>query len=225
MKTKWGALMVDGSGKIGGHVAAKNRGGSYLRTKKTPLNPNTTAQANARSILSSLSSQWRELTDAQRQSFNDAVADFAKTDVFGDIRNPSGINLFVKLNANLSNAGLALVLTAPTKVEVPYSQIITIEMDRSSQTATITTAGAEIDTEIVKIQATPPQSAGVSFVKSQLRTISSDSNITNATAIYGDYVSKFGVPPIGGNIFFTVAVITATGQQGTAQKVKATVVA
>ena len=30
MKMKWGALVVDGRGKIGGQVASKNRAGAYL---------------------------------------------------------------------------------------------------------------------------------------------------------------------------------------------------
>ena len=95
MKIKYGAIIVDGSGKIGGHVASKNRSGSYLRTKTTPSNPNTTAQAQARSVLASLSTGWGVLTDDQRKSWNDAVGDYAKTDIFVDFKNPSGINLYV----------------------------------------------------------------------------------------------------------------------------------
>jgi len=58
MKIKFGAIVVAGSGKIGGHVASKNRGGAYLRTKVTPTNPNSPAQAGARALLASLSTGW-----------------------------------------------------------------------------------------------------------------------------------------------------------------------
>ena len=37
MKTKFGAIIVAGSGKINGFVASKNRAGAYLRTKVTPV--------------------------------------------------------------------------------------------------------------------------------------------------------------------------------------------
>lgn len=60
MKIKYGAGIVDGSGKLNGWVASKNRGGSYMRTKVTPLNPSTSAQQNARGILGSLSTQWSQ---------------------------------------------------------------------------------------------------------------------------------------------------------------------
>jgi len=36
MKTLFGAIVVDGRGKLGGHVASKNRHGSYFRTKVSP---------------------------------------------------------------------------------------------------------------------------------------------------------------------------------------------
>ena len=58
MKLKFGAIVTDGRGKIGGHVASKNRSGAYLRTKVTPSNPNTVAQVQVRSILASLSQSW-----------------------------------------------------------------------------------------------------------------------------------------------------------------------
>ena len=39
MKIKFGSEVVDGRGKIGGHVYSKNKGGAYKRTKVTPSNP------------------------------------------------------------------------------------------------------------------------------------------------------------------------------------------
>lgn len=93
MKTKFGAIIVDGRGKIGGHVASKNRGGAYLRTKVTPANAQTSAQNQVRNLFTSLTQGWRGLTQAQRDAWNAAVLDYSRTDIFGDIRNPSGINL------------------------------------------------------------------------------------------------------------------------------------
>ena len=42
-KIKFGMMMTDASGKLGGQVFSKNRGGSYVRTKVTPTNPQTAA--------------------------------------------------------------------------------------------------------------------------------------------------------------------------------------
>ena len=124
MKLKFGAIVTDGRGKIGGHVASKNRAGAYLRTKVTPSNPNTVAQAQARGILASLSQAWGQLTDFQRKGWNEAVKEWGTTDIFGDIKKPSGINLFVKLNANLASVGMPQVSDVPAKAEVPSAIII-----------------------------------------------------------------------------------------------------
>jgi hypothetical protein len=225
MKIKFGAIVVAGSGKIGGHVASKNRGGAYLRTKVTPTNPNSPAQAGARALLASLSTGWSELTEAQRDSWNGAVKDYATTDIFGDIKNPSGINLYVKLNANLLGSGQSALTSAPAKVEIPFSLISTVTFDNSTPASSaITFAGAELDGEVLQIRATPVVSAGTSFVKNLFRDIVYSTGASGAAAYGTEYVAKFGTPSIGQIFFISVAVITATGQKGVAQtfKVEAT---
>jgi hypothetical protein len=223
MKIKFGSLVTAGSGKIGGHVAAKNRGGAYLRTKATPLNPNTSAQAGARSLLASLSTGWSTLTDDQRLAWNNAVANFATTDIFGDLRNPSGINLYVKLNSNLSNSGQALLTSPPEKVEIPFSKLLNADIEISAGLLNFTFADNGLSSQICKIQATPVMSNGVSFVKSQLRSIANVVPQDSAPDNYIAYTSKFGVPTVGGNVVFSITPITATGQMGIAQQIKATI--
>jgi|688.fasta_scaffold131410_2 hypothetical protein len=225
MKIKFGSFVVAGSGKVGGHVAATNRGGAYLRTKVTPLNPNTASQAQTRSLLASLSTAWAGLTDDQRKSWNGAVASFAKTDIFGDLRNPSGINLFVKLNANLSNSGQSLLTEAPEKVEVPFSSITLCGGSISADSMLVTFANVGLNGSICKISATPAMSQGVNFVKSQLRVIGYLEIDNEEIDVWAQYVAKFGEPTAGQNIVISVAPITATGQQGVAQNAKAVMIA
>jgi len=223
MKIKFGAIVVAGSGKIGGHVASKNRAGAYLRTKTTPTNPNTPAQAQARSILGSLSTAWGLLTEDQRKTWNDAVASFATTDIFGDIKNPSGINLYVKLNANLEASGQAQLLVAPSKEEIPFFALTSAVFDMSDETLTFNAAVDGYDGLAMKIQATPAFSAGISNFKSKLRNIGYNSSISTAGFNWDYYQIKFGTPVVGSKIALSIAVILPTGQQGTAQTVIATV--
>jgi len=226
MKIKFGAIVVAGSGKIGGHVASKNRGGAYLRTKVTPTNPNSPAQAGARALLASLSTGWSGLTEAERDSWNGAVKDYATTDIFGDIKNPSGINLYVKLNANLIAAGEAALTTAPSKMEVPFSAIDTVDFDNGTPgDSAINFADSALDTEIVQIRATPVVSAGTSFVKNLFRDIVYAA-VGGANVGYGtEYVAKFGTPSVGQVFYVSVAVITASGQKGVAQTYRVTATA
>lgn len=225
MKAKFGAIVTEGSGKINGFVASRNRGGAYFRTKVTPLNPSTAAQQNARGVLGSLSTQWSQLTEAQRLSFNNAVASFATTDIFGDIRNPSGINLFVKLNTNLINTGQAQITSAPAKEELVFSPITSIDMDASSDTGVITLGNSDNDLAAALVFATPSLTPGTSFVKNRLRVVGSIQ--VNGDAIpYGpEYISKFGSFVADANIVAGFRIISATGQASVFQSLKATVVA
>lgn len=223
MKMQFGSIVVAGSGKIGGHVASRNRSGAYLRTKVTPVNPSTSFQQNARGLLSSLSTQWSGLTEAQRLSFNGAVSQFAKTDIFGDLKNPSGFNLYVKLNSNLVNTGQAQITTAPEKIEIPFSGIDTIAMAAGAGTGSIDLLDGALDGETVMIFATPSLSAGTTFAKNKKRFIGYATVTAGAIAFGAAYVARFGAFAAGANIQVSFKAVAETGQTTTEQGGTATV--
>ena len=224
MKLKFGAIVTDGRGKIGGHVASKNRAGAYLRTKVTPSNPNTVAQAQARGILASLSQGWGQLTDSQRKGWNEAVKEYGSTDIFGDIKNPSGINLFVKLNSNLVSVGLPQVLDVPAKSEVPAVIVIDASYRIATDNVSISFNSALADGFIALVRATPKLSAGVSFVKSQFRVIGYGNVVDDNLGLVGAYSAKFGTPSVGANIYVSVQFVLLNGQKTTEQKIKLNIV-
>ena len=113
MKIKWGALVTEGRGKLGGHVASKNKSGAIIRTKVTPVNPQTSAQASARSRLGGNSQAWAVLSEDQRRSWNALAQETSKTNIFGDQYFPSGKNLFTSVNNNLVMIGVAQISDAP----------------------------------------------------------------------------------------------------------------
>lgn len=229
MKIKWGALVVDGRNKIGGQVASKNRAGAYMRNKVTPVNPKSTSQVTVRARLSGLASAWRGITQAQRTAWNAAVSDYKKTDIFGDIQNPSGFNLYVKLNANLINIGIASISTPPLPVAVSVFTSATLAAAAGAQTLSLTVLPAVQPTsETIIVRATPNQSAGKTFVKSEFRQIGT---FTTATAGAYDlsamFIAKFGaIGPAGTKIFVEVTHVNeTTGQQSQVQEYSAIVAA
>lgn len=217
MKMKFGAIVVDGRGKIGGHVASKNRAGAYLRTKVTPVNPRTVAQAAVRSRLASLSIAWRGLTEAQRLAWNDAVTNYARTDIFGDLRNPSGINLFQKLNNNLLNVGETRIEMPPTPAAV--GAILTLEVTAVSGgalTIEFTPTPGPTGNKLV-VRATPAISPGKSFVKSEFRQVAVlDAAAASPNVTTTDYEAVFGAVGSADQKIFVEAfyVNAATGQAG-----------
>jgi hypothetical protein len=225
MKVKWGALAVAGSGKINGFVASKNRGGSYFRTKTTPSNPQSIRQQVARAILASLSTAWAGLTENQRLSWSGAVSNFATTDIFGDLRNPSGINLFVKLNTNCINGNFPQLVAAPDKVAVPFDEINQCEIESNGLSSFVEFNTPVLDGMTVFVSATPPLSQGVKFVKNKLRLLGAF-EVNGATVdLAGAYGTRFGSLSIGSNVVISVRVVLSNGQTGVAQTYKANVVA
>ena len=229
MKMKWGALVVDGRGKIGGQVASKNRSGAYLRTKVTPVNPRSASQITVRNRLSGLSQGWRGLTAANRAAWNSAVSDFAKTNIFGDLVNPTGFSLYNRLNNNLLRIGESALSTPPAPASIDDIVIGALTAAAAAGTVSLAyTASAGSGSEI-EVYATPPLSAGVSFVKTEYRLIGS---FTSDTASPFDaataYVAKFGsiTGAAGQKVFFqTKAINNTTGQAGVPQSTSAVIAA
>lgn len=217
MIVKWGALVVDGRNKIGGHVASRNRAGSYFRTKVTPTNPRTTYQVNVRNRLAGLSTAWRGLTDNERTAWNAVVADFARTNIFGDLKNPSGFNLHQKLNNNLLSVGIAPITTPPLPEAVDAFTSMSIAASFSGQTLTIDFEPVIVNTHRVPLLATPSISQGISFVKSEYRLLTYlNSANTSPHSAETAYIVKFGaIGAVGTKIFVQMFQINlTTGQAG-----------
>ena len=224
-KVKFGMMMTDASGKLGGQVFAKNRGGSYVRTKGIPSNPQTTAQMYIRGIFASISSGWSTLNESARLGWNNAVSGFATTDVFGDLRNPSGKALYQKLNQNLAISGQAGITVAPQPSEVPFAQLNEVTGDASTPLLEVTLDGDTTGSKIV-VWATRPLSQGTSFVKNDLRQIGDFAGAAPGTIeITNVYTDKFGAFAAGDNIVIGVRVINANGQASPLETKKAVIVA
>lgn len=219
MKIKFGALVVDGRGKIGGHVASKNRGGAYLRTKVTPTNPQTSAQSLVRNRLTAFAQGWKSLTASQRAAWNSSVSDFSKTDIFGDIKNPSGINLYVKLNSNLDEVGVSAISLPPLPqaVEPVLSISATAAAGVAALSVVFTPTPVPADTAFV-LRATKQVSAGKSFLKNEFRNIAIlDAAETSPYDALAEYVAKFGTLVAGQKIGVSlIPVNKITGQKGQA---------
>lgn len=219
-RIKYSALVSDMRNKLNGSVMSKNRAGSYIRNKATPVNPQTSFQQDVRQRLGALSSQWGALTLAQRLSFTNATPNFPYTDIFGDKKELDGKSLFIKLNSNLSNIGSPQILSAPSPVGVP---VFIAELLSVQQTAGLL-SGLELTTSAttvpvgfaMAVYATPPVKAGVSFVKNKYRYIGTATAAAGSVDLTDLYIARFGgAVAVGQSISVRVALVsTTTGQMG-----------
>ena len=220
-KVKFSALISEMRNKLNGSVFSKNRAGNYLRNKVTPVNPQTTYQTAVRAVLTAASQAWRALTEAQRLAWNTAVSNFTGTDIFGDVKTPSGINLQNKLYINATTIGGTPLTTPPSpgvSVDVPD---FAVNIDGGIQAYNISSNLATVPAgEKWVIKSTENVSPGINFFKNKYRIIAV---LNGGTALpyaaIADYTAKFG-PVITNQKIATeiVAISTTTFIQGPAAR-------
>lgn len=212
MKIKWGALVTDGSGKLGGHVASKNRGGSYLRTNKVPSNPQTSFQQSGRAVFTELTQGWSGLTTEQRSTWNNATSLFQRTDQFGDVKTLSGKGLYISLNKELVLMGDSKLSEAPEPASIEVPTGLDVSIDTGTDLLEVDPGNIN-QTDRLVLKSTGVISAGTSFIKNKLRVIETGPDVTDPANSYTSYVSRFGTPVTGQWIGFSVYTINASGQR------------
>ena len=212
-KIKWGAIVVDGRGKLGGHVFTKTKSGATMRTKVTPVNPQSSAQAAARSRLGGNSQAWAALTEEQRTSWNALAAETSKTNIFGDQYFPTGKNLFTSVNNNLVMTGFPSISDTPNFGELPFIVGMAAAIntaDKKIQLA-IDIDGSTVDMALV-IEASQPSSPGKYNFDGSYRQIvvAGDGTHPTPTELWTAYAAKFGMPALGKKVSFRAYYISTT---------------
>ena len=224
-KIKFGMMMTDARGKLGGQVFSKNRGGAYVRTKVTPTNPQTTFQTAVRSTFAAFSQAWSGLSDTLRSAWDGAVSNWSTTDVFGDLKNPTGKSLYLRLNQRAVNAGYASFTGVPAKAEMVEGIVTEVEVAIGATEINISDNYSGSGARLV-ISATPVLSDGTTYVKNRLRDIYNElGSNNNPNSLYSAYVARFGVPSADDNIYFGIKYVLSSGQSSPVQTIKAVVVA
>ena len=116
------------SGSAKGVTARQVGGRSILSVKCWPTGAATGAQLIRRASLKKISKSWKELTSDQMRDWDRLAETATGQSVFGQAAQLSGMNLYVRLNANRAMAGEPLMTNAPLHtVAVPnveYEQVV-----------------------------------------------------------------------------------------------------
>lgn len=201
--------------KLNGSVFSKNRYGGYVRTKVTPVNPQTDAQQAARNRLSTNSQAWRGLTEDQRQGWIDAAVNFPFTDIYGNTKTLSGQALYVKLNNNLNLITNPSVADAPSPVAIPAIDSIALTAAAGTPALSLAYSPSPVPANFIMVVfATGNVTPGKMFVKNLFRYIGNYSS-TTPQDLLADYSAVHGNPVEAQKIFVKVFLISAiTGQAG-----------
>jgi len=212
MKIKFGSIVVNGSGKLGGHVYSSNRGGNYVRTLATPSNPQTPAQQTGRSIFTTLTQGWSSLTQSERDTWNGATGTFEKTDQFGDTRELSGKGLYISLNKELILIEQAKIDTAPSALSIVFPGVFAPTVTALDSTIVMNFENTPPIPGLV-VRSSGPVSAGTSFVKDKLRNIAVNDTADDGVMLGAAYEERFGALVVGQKIAFSVYTVNLSGQR------------
>jgi hypothetical protein len=214
---KWSGIgITDGRGKFGGTVASRSRAGATFRNKVTPVNRRSAAQSRVRAFFGNNSQEWRLLTNAQRSAWR-ALADtgVTVTNIFGDAVRLAGNALFIRCNSNLQISNNGTITDAPDINQTAAGLISLQPSSDVSATELFATCvfSSGLNTVPVNnslvVYATPKLSAGVSYVRSQLRILDVflPAQDTSAQNLWTLYEATYGAPEVGDNIVFACQVV------------------
>ena len=190
------------SGSAKGVTARQVGGRSILSVRSWPTGQTTTAQVVRRASMSKITKSYKTLTAAQMQAWENLAKHCSGASVFGQKAELSGINLYVRLNANRVMAGEAIVADAPLgQVAVPNVEY----SDISVTPQLIVFGGIKHQSSPLKmvVKMSGSQSAGISNGWSKTVIISSDVEDDWGEAdITTLYLKTIGVEPTPGQKVF-----------------------
>lgn len=119
---RYSELVSEIRGAAGGVVFSRNANGAYVRNRVKGVAGNSAAQSAQRAAMSAVSTGWRSLSQAQRQSFITGAPSFPYVNRLGETKQYTGQQLFMALNMALSAIGVAPLENCPVPTDV-VSQI------------------------------------------------------------------------------------------------------
>lgn len=172
------------SGKLGGSVAARNKGGAYLRTWVKPTNPQTARQTAVRATLATNAQLWKDQTDATRTAWATWADANPVLDRLGASIILSGSQAFGKVMNNRTNAGVALDPTltpAPTSFTAAIiDSTAPLVAGAGAGTVVLALGAGAAAGQVVFVYASSPSSAGVTNTNAGYRLLG------NVTLVAGD---------------------------------------
>lgn len=202
------------SGRIGGSVYSRNRGGPYIRNGAIPTVSTSTYAENAKQRLAIYSAYWASLTSAQQLAWSNWAKQNPVTNRLGHKITLSGHMAFVQLNVNINNAGGTPIIVPPVVAPpmglLSLSGTYDIGAGAFNIIFTITPLAA---TEVLFIWAAVVDNPGVSYVENLYKLIQvTAAAATSPQVTEVNMALRFGSLQVDQRVFYRVQVVDqATG--------------
>lgn len=208
---KFGGGVAEIRGKQGGVIYSRNAAGAYIKTKVTPVNPQTSYQQAVRALLQGISQNWKLLSGAQKDGWDTLGDQVTRINVFGDSLPYTGYSLYMRLNLNLQQVGVAIIDDAPTVPSLDALVLGALSFDAAPDAMSIafTPSQATKGTSIITY-ATGNIVTGRRFVKNLRRLVQVDSEPAGPLDIQSNHNDRFGALTVGARIFVALKLVDET---------------
>lgn len=205
-------LDVPQSGSIAGTTHSHNRAGQYTRNRRAPVQPRTARQTTIRAQFSAGSSAWATLAAALQAAWVAYADSFPITDSLGQTIKLTGHQMFVAIQTNIANAGIAASTAVPLSNAVFGPAPVTFTFSHTTGGSIAFTAGGATDKLLVAYS--KPMSPGRSFNRTFTQQSANVGNTTPITITAVAYSAIYGTPSVGQKIFARVTPVNQYGVSG-----------
>ena len=190
------------SGSVNGTTYSRNATGAYARNRSVPVNPSTVNQVAARNALTYGATNWRELTEPQRENWRIYAAGTPVVNKVGDTVHLKGHNWYAASAAflNFVSAGTAFNEDAPPSpgLAIAVTWASNPIIDVSSDNVTLALATPATGVEWIGVWLSNPVSAGVAFFKGPWNYVGS----AEAPVLPAVSISSVPIPLVAGNLHY-----------------------
>lgn len=194
-----GAMVSQASGRIGGAIFSRNRGGAYVRNGSIPTTVTTPAAQSVKAILAAQSQAWGSLDPDYKEQWREWATQNPVINRLGQSRTLSGHQAFVQLNARLTYAQFDALVSPPVAPSpapvIPGSVTFTDAPLALTVAFTPTPLPAGIAVQCLAYLSNSP---GVAYVKNRLALVASSVAGSASPLDIADAVTeRFGTPQAG----------------------------
>lgn len=217
---KFGVLVVGARGTIGGATFTANQTGPFVRQWSKGSNPRTSKQSEQRGLIGTLASSWRALSTAQQDDWDDyaLLPPQEKTNSLGETYVISGFLWYVAINQNLTAAGAALRVDAPTltRPTAPIIQDAFLYVTGHVNNTAVQYTVADPDVDALHgVHAKVVNSQGIRHIPDKMPfIILLVPNVIRAINIESEIEAEFGTIALGQRMLLSTFIQDAHGQRG-----------
>lgn len=207
-----GVAISQASGRVGGTIFSRNRGGAYIRNGSIPATVTTPAAQSIKSITSAMSQEWANIDEVLREQWREWATQNPVINRLGQSRTLSGHQAFVQTNARLVYGGFSAI-TSPvlTPSPAPFEPgAVVFTPNTTTLTVAYTPTPAPAGTA-VQVYAYLANSAGVAYVKNRLALVLTTAAAAATPAdIWNEVEERFGTPQAGQTLHLGLRALDST---------------